>query len=337
MDVCERCAGMNYDELAELEGYVPEHGQLIMELGSTLELASSPCPVCRLFASVSPAKSQAKRNDPVHLRAFKAYDHFTGTDSTARNVRSTTLLGVVLKWDYSFDIGGLTDTRRIPPMLLTLRTTGALHINTANHDESLNALSVRCIQPTHFDLDIARYWQGYCRRNHTSTCGQMERTRPTSLRLIDCETRKIVQPSSWVAYAALSYVWGDPSLRETPQETVNWVADDDLPSLPRTIEDSIIVARRLDFRYLWVDRYCINQTDIGDKHHQIQQMDAIYRSAKLTIIAAAEDGPDYGLPGVSGIARTVQQNFHVGRHCIVQTLPHPSSLLSESKWATRGW
>jgi hypothetical protein len=60
MDVCESCAGINYDELAELEGYVPEHGQLIMELGSTSELASSPCPVCRLFASVSPAKARPK-------------------------------------------------------------------------------------------------------------------------------------------------------------------------------------------------------------------------------------------------------------------------------------
>jgi hypothetical protein len=36
-----------------------------------------------------------------------------------------------------------------------------------------------------------------------------------------------------------------------------------------------------------------------DKHNQIQQMDAIYLSAHLTLIATVDMDPQYGLPGVS--------------------------------------
>lgn len=40
------------------------------------------------------------------------------------------------------------------------------------------------------------------------------------------------------------------------------------------------------YRYLWVDRYCIDQDDVAEKKEQIAQMDRIYRGAELTIIAA---------------------------------------------------
>jgi hypothetical protein len=68
--------------------------------------------------------------------------------------------------------------------------------------------------------------------------------------------------------------------------------------LPRTIEDVITVTQKLDFRYLWVDRYCINQQREKGKAHQIGKMDEIYMNAELTIIAAAGSNPNYGLPSV---------------------------------------
>jgi hypothetical protein len=46
--------------------------------------------------------------------------------------------------------------------------------------------------------------------------------------------------------------------------------------LPRTIEDAITVTQKLDFRYLWVDRYCINQQPdeeqgVKEKHIKLEK------------------------------------------------------------------
>jgi hypothetical protein len=66
-------------------------------------------------------------------------------------------------------------------------------------------------------------------------------------------------------------------------------------------------------------------------------MDLIYANAVATIIAAAGDGPEYGLPGVNGTLRKHQPQIHVCGHLLASTLPHPSRSVSDSKWATRGW
>jgi hypothetical protein len=79
----------------------------------------------------------------------------------------------------------------------------------------------------------------------------------------------------------------------------------DFEKLPATIRDAIIVVLALGYRYLWIDRYCIEQADCPARHSQIQQMGNIYNSASITIIAAAGSTPYHGLPGVSQTPRTV--------------------------------
>jgi hypothetical protein len=66
-------------------------------------------------------------------------------------------------------------------------------------------------------------------------------------------------------------------------------------------------------------------------------MDLIYANARLTVIAAAGEKPDYGLPGVRGTPRKLQPSLKVGTHLMVSTLPHPSWSVRNSKWASRGW
>jgi hypothetical protein len=93
-------------------------------------------------------------------------------------------------------------------------------------------------------------------------------------------------------YLALSYVWGNqkPSVVQIGEK---------LPSLPRTIQDAITATLKLGFRYLWVDMYCIKQDNLNHVGDQIRHMDLVYRRAQATIIAAAGENPDFGLPGVS--------------------------------------
>jgi hypothetical protein len=94
------------------------------------------------------------------------------------------------------------------------------------------------------------------------------------------------------------------------------------------------IVRALHKRYLWIDRYCIWESE--DKHLQIQNMDQIYRNALCTIVAVDGDSSESGLCGISSL-RSVQQRLQIGVGIFVTTLPNLSQQLSKSVWAIRGW
>ena len=70
------------------------------------------------------------------------------------------------------------------------------------------------------------------------------------------------------------------------------------------------------------------------------RMGEIYSNAYCTVIAAAGEDAQTGLPGVSNISRREQRRVNVKDVTLIE-LPyskdHGSALLSSSKWATRGW
>lgn len=88
-----------------------------------------------------------------------------------------------------------------------------------------------------------------------------------------------MQAEAGVPWVALSYVWGHSSGDAGPEVFPQ--------ALPNTIEDAIKVTEEMGYRYLWVDRYCIDQKEEAQKLDLIAKMDIIYRAADLTIIAAA--------------------------------------------------
>ncbi|KAH3972182.1 hypothetical protein HBI18_113720 [Parastagonospora nodorum] len=132
-------------------------------------------------------------------------------------------------------------------------------------------------------------------------------------------------------YVCLSYVWGNSCVAEHHSKKVPAV-------LPKTIEDAMYVTLQLGISYLWVDRYCIDQKNAAEKHRLITNMDAVYRGATLTIIAAAGDGPDHGLPGINGTPRRQRYYSHVvkstGQEIVSIDVPRE---IQTSTWNTRGW
>jgi hypothetical protein len=82
---------------------------------------------------------------------------------------------------------------------------------------------------------------------------------------------------------------------------------------------------------------CIDQNDYNNKHEQIRAMHLIYGNAVLTLIAAAGENSEYGLPGVSSRERAEQNSLSIGNKLYIRTFPHASQTLEASKWATRGW
>jgi hypothetical protein len=177
------------------------------------------------------------------------------------------------------------------------------------------------------DLSLVKSWIDVCQENHSKYC---EITRPFAfpLKVIHCASRQLcfIEPST--PYACLSYVWGR-------QIDVESDFPDIPPCLPKTIEDALHVALRLDIPYLWVDRYCINQNNDSEKFHLITKMDAIYRGATITVVAASGQDPHRGLPGINGTPCREQIRYGAGSGLSV--LRNLNVDLYDTIWSTRAW
>ena len=143
---------------------------------------------------------------------------------------------------------------------------------------------------------LLRSWIQECKsaqpRSHPH-CNSKSHQNFSEISVIDCFSRKIVPLESGEEYLTLSYVWGD-RLQLTNEKT----GADIVPfPAPATIEDAMEATKQLEQRYLWVDRYCIKDTE--DKHLQIQNMGLVYESALATLVAVEGVNSESGLPGVS--------------------------------------
>jgi hypothetical protein len=215
-------------------------------------------------------------------------------------------------------------------LYMSVQEEGIIPFSSVQPTRSVPHIGLRIICPEKFDRNLVRDSISYCSANHLSACQPHSVDAPDFFRLIDCKARQVIVAQPGCEYLALSYVWGTKT-----RTSIGRLGD--LENCPKVIIDSMDVTLNLSFRYLWVDRYCIDQLDDKDKQHQIRQMDLIYANAVATIIAAAGDDPEYGLPGVNGTLRKHQPQIHVCGHLLASTLPHPSRSVSDSKWATRGW
>ncbi|PMD31985.1 HET-domain-containing protein, partial [Hyaloscypha variabilis F] len=177
-------------------------------------------------------------------------------------------------------------------------------------------------------FELLRSWLRLCNEMHTTSCVAKGSPPVPFMKLIDCNTGTIV-PAANHPYVTLSYRWGPSSgsteyLESLPKE------------VPSTIRDSITVTRKLGFRYLWIDRYCINQLIPDEVSAQICKMDLIYQNSEVTIVALGED-PTYGLPGVRERRRLVQGCVQAGRQLLVSSLMDPRYHIQSSTWSNRGW
>lgn len=205
----------------------------------------------------------------------------------------------------------------------------------------------RKLDPNKVDMNLVGEWLTLCRSTH-SRCKDVNTCRIPGHLVIDCTTYHVVplpfkhDASNQVEnYVTLSYLWG--TAEATGGSVVQSINCDGGSSLalptqiPLVISDAMRVVKQLGYRYLWVDRYCIPQEDGAAKHIQILNMGRIYSNSILTIIAAAGDGPDYGLPGVSSRPRLAQVGVKINDEISLVLYEPPKDHIASSKWNTRGW
>ncbi|KAH7076709.1 heterokaryon incompatibility protein-domain-containing protein [Paraphoma chrysanthemicola] len=180
----------------------------------------------------------------------------------------------------------------------------------------------------HNELESISQWLSYCLANHREECPQTPVRNSFEMYCIDCKDENVILMPTNARYFALSYVWG-----HTPASA----EDESLSNAPLVIKDAMLVTLRLSFRYLWVDRYCIDQRNAMQKHRQIANMSSIYAGATLTLIAAGDTDPEVGLPGVSSCQCNLEATLQLGPYSYVPLFGNPEVAIGRSKWSTRGW
>ena len=297
----------------------------IVEVGKRItSKRKNVCDLCSFFSQLGPSYA---KNFTLHVRLLACLETGYHYDSSRKT--------------YSKVISDIPQQ----PFYCVLRKDARLSYNYSIEGEVKGA-GVACYtpveSPTAFQLcpvdAVSANWEAvtrqleFCSQQHP-ICRRKETasSRLPYLSLIDCTTGSIVNRSLSDQFLALSYVWGPQN------ETLNSADYFSLQNAPLTIRDAAKAVLELGRRYLWVDRYCINQHDESEKKTMIDNMDLIYESADATLVALDGDHDQSGLPGVSTLYRAKQPIFDTNTGHIIHSFPEIRQLIEISKWNTRGW
>ncbi|KAA8629266.1 hypothetical protein SMACR_06981 [Sordaria macrospora] len=242
-------------------------------------------------------------------------------------------------------MGRVIGSSPTPQLILRMVDNGS---NTLTRGKgSGSGLLGRKLDPDRFNFNLIGKWLKLCQSTH-SQCEEVDADFIAGLLVIDCTTGWIIplpprenDANRMASFVTLSYLWGTAGTVNGPvvqSMNRNGVSGPALPSeIPLDISDAMRVVSQLGYRYLWVDRYCIPQDDEVAKQIQILNMGRIYSTSTLTIIAAAGEGPEYGLPGVSSRSRTPQLGVKISDEISLVLYEAPMDTIANSKWNTRGW
>jgi hypothetical protein len=284
----------------------------------------SVCPLCQFFETV---RIQPKAHKNYKLLAFCSSESWLFNlpamqkSDTWDRIAHTVFMAVV------------PDIESVPPnghqidwLEEDVRTVGLIYRflpdSTGNRQNLLGARQL----DQQINYSILREWVSFCARNHAPVC-QPENSKiftSRGFRLIDCiKSTPVVESKPWeTRYVALSYVWG----MDVPED---W---------PRTVQDAVAVTKAMGLQYLWVDRLCISQDNHEERQYMISAMAEIYSRAEFTIVAAAGEGSNYGLPGVGSKDRTLQPRYELeSGSVLLSTMEDPRTQISRSEWFKRGW
>jgi hypothetical protein len=93
-------------------------------------------------------------------------------------------------------------------------------------------------------------------------------------------------------YCALSYCWGDMKANTTTTRANASRHMEGMPaeSLPLLIQEAMVAARTLGYRYIWIDALCIIQDDPDDWDKEASKMKDVYSNADLTLSSLVASG-----------------------------------------------
>ncbi|KAI1770788.1 heterokaryon incompatibility protein-domain-containing protein [Hypoxylon cercidicola] len=191
---------------------------------------------------------------------------------------------------------GVFDAYEIPGLLNNIINRLYVSLTSTAGQASCNELVHRGLPPnlapnSALSFNRLRSWLDECQQSHPKC--KAFRTEYMPRRVLEIKegpkqptVRLCTDPPS-ALYVTLSYCWGGDQHSKTLKTRLGQYEQGILfDTLPKTIQDAVIVTLGIGLTYLWVDAICIVQDDTEDKLEQISQMHLVYRGAYFTIAAA---------------------------------------------------
>jgi hypothetical protein len=308
--LCIECRSIDFLKLLSADQMNKDIEQEVLLLSSTQESGNADCHLCQLFQGT--AKLVGMRQ-PTGLQLAASY-HSTIYTEKAQPGLYVYLAGSLPDKPMCIlgPINWKTEKPKPPPILSAsseyLKSKSILYSKLRTEIENCAEL----------DKDSARM--------------KPVSTAISHMAVLHCQKRKVIAYDGKSDYLALSYVWGDQSRSKIRS---NFFGKLEKASLPQTIEDAITVTLELGKKYLWIDRYCVDQVDHGRMHDQINEMSYIFNHSWATIVSLGADDQT-PLPGVS----MERQKLRLVQtaHCDLLTPGiTPEAAIKESVWNTRAW
>lgn len=323
--LCDSCRNLELASVLEglKDAEIPKYGKPLLSLGRRpTNISNVTCDLCRFFFGMS---TEYRRRYRQHVRLF---DRLTHHDSLPFDQSIPSLFLSVVRENSRLDYDWRIRREIIQTGISVYRpTTTAL------------TQIVRDVDPNAINYKLLVNFLSDCNNDHVQ-CNQVG-TQSNSLpyiKLLDCQEQKLVISGMRdQRYCCLSYVWGNHSRGSDSLYQEAMTGKILIANLPLTIQDSIQVVLNMGLRYLWVDRYCVNQEDSVEKTLMLRNMDQIYENAELTIVNLYGENDQAGLPGVSCVTRMIQPRYDISSGSLIFSCPAISRIIADSKWATRGW
>lgn len=346
MDLCNTCQSI------DLESVTPQ------SLGTEdqVSIRSQHCQLCRLL--LSKVHSLDKDNLPDHPAKIEKgegvpeFSILVTGHIPKKYIQNQASLHEVLHLQISYyhpELG----RRHIAVFYQTLQTIISIQdrlLSVQLGSNEANRGYGRRVEDDQTDV-IFKEWLRLCNSSHPLCKGSSGRTKvqPKRLWVVNVREHRVMMAPPNCEYVALSYVWGPVQpLRlmmgnaDELQEVGALKRQEFHSGIPQTIKDAMLTTLAVDMEFLWVDTLCIPQDDLESKQDLLQQMHHVYDNAVFTIVAAAGDHADYGLPGIQpGFRRSYQKAFQIGSRTFLDMKLDIDGAMSSgyqySSWTTRGW
>jgi hypothetical protein len=163
-----------------------------------------------------------------------------------------------------------------------------------------------------------------------------------------------IHKTEQMAYAALSYCWGDRKDAETQFKTEKASLEERCISLPNeymtsTTKDAIAITRAIGLQYVWIDALCIIQDDKDDWSHEASRMNLVYRHAFVTLCSLNSNScnesfinraPAVKVPFQSTLNKATKGSYLIRLRSNTGVKPGRAGYkwdYSMSKWSNRCW
>jgi hypothetical protein len=245
-DMCARCRSIPWDELACSDPPTCSEGVPIIEVPENHgELLSSPCRICRLFATIKP-----KVTYPIFVKARSGPRPAEEEPESCILTRFSARSVLCDPGDDDIEFNVSNDGQVLGMMFNDAGIhnwfweTGFLGISRQSVPEA--NFGIRRINPTSIGFHMIKDYLSICRNTHTE-CPLVKGPPIPGLRVTDCTCAvpEVIEAPTGCEYVALSYVWS--------------MTGEDGAGFPPVIMDAIIATVEMGFQYLWVDRHvCYN-------------------------------------------------------------------------------